>query len=140
VKLSDVDAAWLAGLLEGEGYFGLIPNKVKGKTYRYARVGVSMTDADVVERAAGLMGASVISLRPTGASRLPYFRAHVQGQRAVEIMQLLRPHLGTRRREQIDAVLAYEAMRPDPNEGRRKWSSAAAKLRQRDRHGRLTGS
>jgi hypothetical protein len=51
-RLTLIQVAWLAGLLEGEGYFGLIPNKVKGKTYRYARVGVTMTDEDVIRRAA----------------------------------------------------------------------------------------
>jgi hypothetical protein len=132
--------AWLSGLLEGEGYFGLIQSKVKGKTYRYARVGLSMTDRDVVERAAALMHASVISLKPTATSvsRLPFFRAHVIGRRAVSLMMVLRPHLGVRRQAQIDKVLAYEATRLDPNEARRRWSSAAAKRRHRDARGRLT--
>jgi hypothetical protein len=130
--------AWLSGLLEGEGYFGLVPSKVKGKTYRYARIGVSMTDGDVVERAAQLMGASVLNLRPTGASKLPYFRAQVMGQHAVALMEILRPHLGKRRQAQIDKVLAYEAARPDPDEARRRWSSIAAGKRHRDARGRLT--
>jgi hypothetical protein len=125
-------------LLEGEGYFGLIPNKVGGKTYRYARVGVTMTDSDVVERAARLMDARVMRLRPAGVSRLPQFRAQVQGQRAVALMRLLYPHLGERRRTQIDAVLDFEAMRPDPNQARREWSSGAANRRPRDKLGRLT--
>jgi hypothetical protein len=138
--LNEVEVAWLSGLLEGEGYFGLVPNKVKGKTYRYARIGVSMTDKDVVERAATLMDVSVISLRPTAmsASRLPFFRAHVMGQRAVALMKTLRPHLGAGRRAQIDKVLAYEADRPEPNEARRRWSSAAAQGRHRNERGRLT--
>jgi hypothetical protein len=43
---------WLAGLLEGEGYFGTIPSHVGGQTYRYPRVGISMTDRDVIARVA----------------------------------------------------------------------------------------
>lgn len=138
--LNEVDVAWLSGLLEGEGYFGLVPNKSKGKTYRYARVGVSMTDRDVVERAAGLMGARVVRLKPATPTRLTPFRVNLQGQRAVALMRLLRPHLGERRRQQIDRILAYEAARPDPNAARREWSSTAARNRARDERGRLTAA
>jgi hypothetical protein len=35
VAPSDTEIAWLAGLLEGEGYFGMVNNRVNGKTYRY---------------------------------------------------------------------------------------------------------
>ncbi len=135
--LTSGEVAWLSGLLEGEGYFGLIPNKVGGKTYRYARIGVTMTDRDVVARAADLMDVGVIIVRPSGASRLPQFRAHVQGQRAVALMRVLYPHLGRRRRAQIDKVLAFEAARPDPNQARREWSSKAVRVRHRDEVGRL---
>jgi hypothetical protein len=96
-----------------------------------------MTDRDVIERAATLMDANVQHLKPTGASRLPYFRAVVQGQRAVSLMKLLRPQLGTRRRGQINAVLAFEAARADPNIARREWSARSASRRSRDERGRL---
>lgn len=134
-QMTQLELGWLAGLLEGEGYFGLIPNRVKGKTY--ARVGVTMTDEDVIEAVAKLLGSSVLRLKPSGNGRLPQFRTHVQGQRAVTVMRLLAPYLGLRRRAQIDAVLEFERARPDPNAARRAWSSNAATARHRDERGRL---
>ena len=63
-NLAEVDVGWLAGLLEGEGYFGLVPNKSGGKTYHYARLGVTMTDSDGVER--GGHNSSIRASRSSG--------------------------------------------------------------------------
>jgi len=127
----------LAGLLEGEGYFGIIRSTVKAKTYRYARVGVSMTDHDVVARVAGLLDATVVSVKPSGVSRLQQYRAVLVGQRAVSLMRAVYPFMGLRRRAQIDGVLDFERARPDPNAARRRWSSDAVRSRPRDERGRL---
>jgi hypothetical protein len=97
--------AWLAGLLEGEGYFGTITNWVGGKAYRYPRVGVSMTDRDVVARVAALWSVSVNVVRPAGASKKTIYRALISGKRAVQWMEQLHPCMGSRRRMQIDQAL-----------------------------------
>ena len=135
--LDDYQLAWLAGLLEGEGYFGIIRSKSNGKTYRYARIGISMTDRDVVARVAALLDASVASVKPSGVSRLPQFRAVLVGQKAVTLMCAMYPLMGERRRRQIEKVLDFEKTRPDPNTARRRWSSDAARSRPRDERGRL---
>jgi hypothetical protein len=138
--LNPAEVAWLSGLLEGEGYFGLVPNRSGGRTYRYARVGLTMTDRDVVGKTAALMDAGVSNIKPSGVSRLPQFRAVVQGRRAVALMRLWYPTLGQRRRSQIETVLDYEATRSDPNQARREWSSEAVRGRNRDLRGRLTAN
>lgn len=128
---SEVALAWVAGLLEGEGYFGLIRNTVGGKVYLYARVGCSMTDQDIVVRLADLIGGKVYAHKPKQPRRKPYWRVEVRGQKAVALMNQLRPHMGARRQEQIDTVLEYEAQRVPTALARQKACRAAAKDRPR---------
>jgi hypothetical protein len=89
--------AWLAGLLEGEGYFGMVTNHVGGHFYRYPRVGVSMTDADIVDRVADLWDTSVYEAKPAGVSKKVQYRCVLLGTRAVNWMERLYPFLGERR-------------------------------------------
>ncbi|NIK60774.1 LAGLIDADG family homing endonuclease [Kribbella shirazensis] len=120
--------AWLAGLLEGEGYFGTINSHVAGKIYRYPRVGVTMTDRDVVERVADMFGLKVTSIRPKPPSKLMQYRFTLTGARAAQLMVDLRPMLGVRRQSQIDAVLAEYSMAED-TAVRRARSNREAALR-----------
>lgn len=99
------DLAWLAGLLEGEGYFGTIRNHVGGKVYPYPRVGVTMTDRDVIARVAALWSVKVNVVRPYGVSKKTSYRVQIIGRRAAEMMLLLYAMMGTRRRAQIDGAL-----------------------------------
>ena len=107
---SDAELGWLAGLLEGEGYFGIIRNhgKLNGdrtKVYLYPRIGVSMTDRDVIERVARFWSGKVSVVKPAGVSKKTSYRTHLFGKRAVRMMRLLRPLMGERRRKQIDNTL-----------------------------------
>lgn len=137
MDLSEANCAWLAGLLEGEGYFGTVNSRVKGKVYRYPRVGVTMTDRDVVERVAALFGTSVGTVKPGPQSRLTSYRFTLVGSRAADLMRRLRPWLGRRRQSQIDAALGEYAERLPANELRRRWSAQACANRARDARGRL---
>lgn len=137
MDLSETDRAWLAGLLEGEGYFGTVNNTVKGKVYRYPRVGVTMTDRDVIERVAALFGTSVYAVKPGPQSNLTSYRFTLVGSRAANLMEMLRPWMGGRRQGQIDAALAEYAEREPANELRRRWSARACSDRPRDAKGRL---
>lgn len=96
------DLHWLAGLLEGEGYFGL--GTKRGRTV--ARFALGMTDKDVVVRAGELIGVSVCHIKPGRADWSPIFRLAASGSRAVEVMRLMRPLCGERRAARIDSVLA----------------------------------
>lgn len=103
--LDRVDAAWLAGLLDGEGCF----DSPRG----LPRIRVGMTDHDVVLRAADLMTASThLELR---APRKPMLRAQVTGDRAVGIMRAVLPWLGSRRSAKVtEIVMGHEARRKAP--------------------------
>lgn len=121
--------AWLAGLLEGEGYFGMITNRVGGKAYRYPRVGVTMTDEDVVAKVAALFRLKCYKIAPNGhpTSKKMQYRAIITGWAAAEWMRRLYPLLGSRRQGQIAQVLAeYDAQEPTQKRRSRSCSEAAA--------------
>lgn len=99
------DLMWLAGLLEGEGWFGT--TGAQNTKNRYAAVNVSMTDHDVVQRVAAILqcpcnGPYSPASRPQNK---PYWSAKVTGKRAVEIMQIVLPYMGMRRSTKIKEVL-----------------------------------
>jgi hypothetical protein len=90
-----VDAAWLAGLLDGEGCF----DSPRGNP----RVRVKMSDLDVVLRAADLMGAS--THYELVKDRKPLLVAQITGQRAVDVMRSVLPFLGARRTSKVTEIV-----------------------------------
>ena len=93
------DLRQLAGLLEGEGWFGWI------KRRNMPGLAVTMTDEDVVQRAADLMQVGVTQGKPRYSGCKSTFSASPTGWRAMALMIELFPHLGARRRERITQVL-----------------------------------
>ena len=104
--LKTKDKHWLAGLLEGEGSFMFGPPT----SPNIPTVRVQMTDRDVVARVAKLFGdRAVTRVSPQKSHHRESFIAQVQGYTAVRYMVLLRPLMGDRRRERIDAILSSYA-------------------------------
>jgi hypothetical protein len=109
--MNSCDLHWFAGLMEGEGSFGIWRHCMRHRrlpqTYRYPRLQLMMTDKDVVARAADLLGVKMQG--PYGPyaqiGKLPVYRVACSGRRAVKIMQRLRPHMSKRRRAQIDRAI-----------------------------------
>lgn len=131
------EVAWLAGLIEGEGYIHVIKSTVNGKSYYYPRIHIRMTDKDVVERVAEMWGNSVQAIKPGPQSHLTSYGTQISGSRAVEWMMVIRPYMGKRKKEQIASAIEAHEQKPDANELRRSWSSASAASRKRDEKGRL---
>lgn len=100
---------WLAGFLEGEGSF------MKGPPSAPNRPTISMvsTDLDVAERVARLLGVNYIQhTRPTNKKWKKQYSVLLRGAKAVAMMELLRPLMGERRRQQIDKARASYVPRP----------------------------
>ena len=94
------DAAWLAGLFDGEACFDA-PNG-------NPRIRLKMSDLDVVLRAAGLMEARThretvwsTAMHP----RKPLLVAQITGDRAVHIMREVLPWLGSRRSARVTEII-----------------------------------
>ena len=103
MSVTALDIAWLAGLLDGEGYFG----------YRNGcpSVQLQMTDLDVVEHAAAIMGAHMHSpkrnrgLTVKGTPYKTVYSCRVHGSAAIGVMQTVYALMGIRRRARIDEIL-----------------------------------
>ena len=114
MRIANKDLHWLAGLLEGEGCFLLATTKACGYTYYHPRIDLSMTDEDIVKRAAKLLGSSYrpvkfrVRLKGGTLSKRTY-KTNVYSTRAVEWMKRLLPILGKRRQKQINSVFAKRA-------------------------------
>lgn len=93
---------WLAGLLEGEGTF--LHGPPSSPTVPVIRV--EMTDLDVIERIGAIFARTVQRHRPREAHYKPSYSTTLKGASAVHFMRLLRPVLGVRRQEQIDAAMS----------------------------------
>ena len=108
VSDGDAELMWLVGILEGEGWLG------SDRGVR-ACVQVAMTDEDVVQKAANLMGATAIGRRERADKRRypkPIYVARVHGYQAARIMQMVLPHMGKRRSEEIRSALQKWEERP----------------------------
>lgn len=111
--MSDLDTAWLAGLLEGEASFFCGTRIRRPKTrpewrQPYFRIQVAMIDEDVIARTSKLIGAAYRRITFKKASekhRRCMFAIQISGPRAVVLAKRIRKHLGIRRRKQIDKAL-----------------------------------
>lgn len=103
----ECEVQWLAGLLEGEGSFGVAVTNGRA----YPTITLQMCDQDVVERAARMLGApSVLRSAPRNDRWSALFAARLTGDAAASWMRRLRPLMGARRTAAIDRALA--AYRP----------------------------
>ena len=111
--MTEIELAWLVGLLEGEGSF----LKAPPSSPNCPRISLEMTDRDIVERAATLMGGNAVErINLRNVLWKPAYRVSLKGSRAVALMQILYPKMGVRRRAQIDAALAtYIERKPGDN-------------------------
>jgi hypothetical protein len=106
--IAEADLHWLAGLLEGEGTFLTGPPSAP----RSPAIQFWMTDRDVVERAAALLGVSVMVVPARREDWKTAYAVRLRGKRAVTWMKRLRPLMGIRRGQQIDRAVASHG--PDP--------------------------
>ncbi len=96
------DAAWLAGLLEGEGCFQASDTRSIA-----IQIHLNMTDEDVIRRAADLMGGNV-NPRYGGEPRYGKkvcWNTTVSGDKAVPVLLAIRPYMGERRSAKITQLL-----------------------------------
>lgn len=94
---------WLAGILEGEGWFTI--RHPQGGRSRIT-VGIKMTDADVVQRAACLMGGNAKAREDSRSAKFnTCWECTVSGAKAEAVMKAILPFMGARRRAKIQEAL-----------------------------------
>ncbi len=109
--MTEVELAWLAGLLEGEGCFYLATRKNQDGTPRpLLSVICSMTDEDVIRRMHDLIGFGNFHTRDRSHENPRYKKSYTwQSSDALLLMPLLHsllPLMGERRGAKIDELIA----------------------------------
>lgn len=108
--MNEIEIAWLAGLLEGEGCF-----YSQGRSNGCGLI-LGMTDKDVVEKAANLVGGKVRTKSEKRPNHKPAWAFHLTGDTAVSVMKQVLPYMGQRRSQKIKEVLEKAANRRTPSE------------------------
>lgn len=111
-SIPDYELGWLAAILEGEGNF----SRTSGG-YAGCRIGVKMTDYDVVIRCQEITGVGTVNgpYKPAEDSlgKKPYWTWSVNRREHVEpLMYFLHPLMGQRRQAKIEDLLLNYAKRP----------------------------
>ena len=96
--MNDVEKAWVAGLLEGEGSF-------MWRKSNSAKVSCQMTDIDVIFRLHKLIGGKVYKTTKSQQHHKDAWVCVVSGISAVELMEDIGPLMGLRRGQRILEVL-----------------------------------
>ena len=91
---------WIAGLLEGEGCFGLSYDN------KYPNIKVGMVDLDTIEKARDIMCKSAKIIHEKRKQEWKdYFKFGIHGTKAIEWMMTLYPLMSNRRKNKIKQCL-----------------------------------
>jgi hypothetical protein len=99
--MTDVELAWLAGLLEGEGCFSNRADR------NCPVIEVKMTDLDVINRVAEMFGRTAWLIPAQRKGYQDQYRTKIQGEPARELMRKLLPMMGERRSARIQELLSF---------------------------------
>lgn len=117
LALNEVEIAWIAGLLEGEGSFGLDLRSKKRYKVSTAPAApymkISMVDEDVIARLSHLLNKTYFSPRRKTSTGKTVYILHVGDRETLEyLLPRLLPYFGARRtqrvQECIDALDAWK--------------------------------
>lgn len=105
MRPTETEIAWAAGLFEGEGCMFAYP---RGKRGSGAVAILDMSDADVVERFAEIVGRGNLHKPriPEGQSKPMYRWAVYEAAHVCEVIEMLMPYFGKRRWAKAQEVLA----------------------------------
>jgi len=112
LNLTETDIAWIAGLLEGEGYFG-IDNRSKdryetSKTPPAPFIKISMVDEDIIQRLSKLLDKSHFSPSRKTVTGKQVYTLHIgEKEKVLFILQKILPYMGVRRAERITECISH---------------------------------
>jgi hypothetical protein len=119
--IEPTEAAWLAGILEGEGSFMLIKGRSRTGRRYLPRVSMQSSDEDTITRVHAISGVGVTSGPIIRSNRKPVWMwACSRVMDAVPLMVAVRIFMGKRRGQQIDSILMTLRVE-DPDTFDRAW-------------------
>jgi len=137
LDLTEPQIAWIAGLLEGEGSFGIDQRSSK----RYANskapaspfIKISMVDEDVIARLSSYLDKPYYLPKRLTVKGKQVYQLHIgEKQKVFWLLQLIRPYMGERRGAKIDECISllYEWEEWVESGGRSEQASYANKMGQ----------
>lgn len=111
--LREIELAWCAGFLDGEGYFGSSRESGGKHKFRF-RISCAQVHEEPLERLARTLGGKVYGpYGPYSGNRQAHYQWMVFGEEAASVVDTLKPYLCSIKIEQ--AQLAMEKWRADIN-------------------------
>ena len=122
--MTKVDLAYIAGIVDGEGYVGIKKSpayKCQGrKTPGYhARLQIRMVDEDAIQFIASTLGGNYYSEKPHAEKGKPLFCYQASDLRAGEILRTLLPFLRVKKAQALN-VLAFRKLQSQGRQHRTK--------------------
>ncbi|MET8334416.1 hypothetical protein [Streptosporangium canum] len=119
--MRDIDLAYLAGIVDADGYVTATASHRKGRAYFGAQIGITGSRREPHDIAASIFGGNVTSHRPNRdrAHHLTQYHWQIGGRRAVPIIEALLPYLRVKAhrarlvlmlQEQIDLLREFREM------------------------------
>jgi len=95
---TEVECAYLAGFLDGEGYVSLIAQPANGGSSRdhHVTVGLSNTHLPTLERLHVIWGGKIRAVRPSNQKWKTVYQLMWQYLSAVSVLRLIQPYLVTK--------------------------------------------
>lgn len=109
-----IDIAWLAGIIEGEATLGFHHSREKTRDKRLPEISVKMTDKDIMQRIAKLLGAKLYgpyiqTMKKRFPNQFGHYKSvyHVvfRGKKAIGLLFTIYTFLGERRRERAQELI-----------------------------------
>lgn len=104
------ERAWIAGVIEGDGTIYVRKQTSGGHEYRYPTVRIAMTDKDVLDTVATMVGHGnvvgpyVNDKYKEGIPAKPIYQWAVHGPEALALLKAIMPYLHARRIRQVADV------------------------------------
>lgn len=109
--MTNEEIAWIAGIIEGEGTFGLRHNGRKTSKKLYPFLEIDMTDKDVIEKLNKLIGGHIYVYergKDGDLGKKSVYRVAIASKHELEpLLKSILPMMGIRRKEKILTLLEW---------------------------------
>ena len=116
MKLSDVEAAYAAGILDGEGSIQL--SRIRQSRWPSPTISVASTDREMLEWLRSRVGGTIIQKRTYKPHHSRSFEWKLTDRRALHFLEIIRPFLVIERKMRRCDLLLSEYLACTPRNGR----------------------
>jgi len=122
--MKETDIAYIAGLIDGEGYIGIKKDKGYQRQERktpgfHARIQIRMVDEPAIKFIAESLGGSYYKEKPHSGNGRPLYCYQASDKKAGEICRIILPYLRVKR-DSADTLLRFRALQSEGSKHRTK--------------------